>query len=287
MSSQALTAHLFQRLQSDLELLKSEELLSQQDYDLLSTRLRAAQQQAELNAGVSGLAVGGGQAGGAVGGQQDQARQAPPPPPQRVQDQRTRCKAVWDYTKNQPDDLGFRTGDVITIVEEVNADWWKGELNGQTGLFPSNHVERLPSTAAPPPPPPAPAPGPAPPSAYSIGYNTPPPQQTWTPPPPPAQNGYAYSQPQGYGAPAPYGGNEKAPYSAPPPPAHYGGYSAPPPPPPLAAQPQQQQQYVVQEDQGKKSKFGKFGKQMGTAVAGGVGFGVGSSLASEAVHAIF
>jgi len=28
----------------------------------------------------------------------------------------------------QPDDLGFKQGDVIQVLEEVNTDWWKGSL---------------------------------------------------------------------------------------------------------------------------------------------------------------
>ena len=51
------------------------------------------------------------------------------------------------------DDLSFEAGDIIEIVEETNADWWTGRVNGKQGLFPSAYVERVA---------PAPAPGPAP-----------------------------------------------------------------------------------------------------------------------------
>ena len=46
-----------------------------------------------------------------------------------------------------PEDLSFRPGDIIEIVEETNADWWKGRFNGKEGLFPSNHVEKLTASA--------------------------------------------------------------------------------------------------------------------------------------------
>ncbi|KAH7341867.1 SH3 domain-containing protein [Rhizoctonia solani] len=70
-------------------------------------------------------------------------RPVPPPPPAGAQ-----CKALWDYNLDGllKDDLSFRAGDVIQIVKEDNADWWSGRLNGREGMFPVNHVEKLPST---------------------------------------------------------------------------------------------------------------------------------------------
>ncbi|KAG8697158.1 hypothetical protein FRC08_006699 [Ceratobasidium sp. 394] len=67
----------------------------------------------------------------------------PPPAPGGVQ-----AKALWDYNVDGQlkDDLTFRTGDIIQIVKEENADWWTGRVNGKEGMFPSNHVEKLPNT---------------------------------------------------------------------------------------------------------------------------------------------
>jgi hypothetical protein len=42
-----------------------------------------------------------------------------------------------------PEDLQFSKGDVIEIVEEVNADWYRGRLNGKQGLVPSAYVENI------------------------------------------------------------------------------------------------------------------------------------------------
>ena len=42
--------------------------------------------------------------------------------------------------------MTFAAGDIVEIVEESNADWWVGRLNGKQGLFPSNYVEKI-STA--------------------------------------------------------------------------------------------------------------------------------------------
>ena len=39
--------------------------------------------------------------------------------------------------------MTFYKDDIIEIVSEANADWWTGKVNGRTGLFPSNYVEKL------------------------------------------------------------------------------------------------------------------------------------------------
>ncbi len=49
--------------------------------------------------------------------------------------------AIYDFESQQADDLPFKAGDKIKIVDSSDRDWWKGELNGRIGLFPSNYVE--------------------------------------------------------------------------------------------------------------------------------------------------
>ncbi|KAG6875833.1 hypothetical protein C0993_007185 [Termitomyces sp. T159_Od127] len=54
------------------------------------------------------------------------------------------ARAMWAYNENnEGDDLSFAAGDIITVTEENNADWWTGTLNGRSGLFPSAYVEKL------------------------------------------------------------------------------------------------------------------------------------------------
>lgn len=43
------------------------------------------------------------------------------------------------------DELSFKAGDVIVVVNEVLDEWWLGELNGRTGLFPTSHIELVES----------------------------------------------------------------------------------------------------------------------------------------------
>ena len=33
-------------------------------------------------------------------------------------------------------------GDIITILDD-SKEWWKGELNGKTGIFPGNYTQKL------------------------------------------------------------------------------------------------------------------------------------------------
>jgi hypothetical protein len=50
-----------------------------------------------------------------------------------------KCVALYDFEAQAPEDLPFKFGDVISVLAE-EGEWWKGELNGRTGYFPSNYV---------------------------------------------------------------------------------------------------------------------------------------------------
>jgi hypothetical protein len=56
--------------------------------------------------------------------------------------------ALYDYQAQQGDELSFVKGNVITILSKDHPDWWLGELNGQTGIFPANFVGPLSSATA-------------------------------------------------------------------------------------------------------------------------------------------
>jgi hypothetical protein len=58
-----------------------------------------------------------------------------------------KVKAVYEYTSEEPDDLSFPVGQVIAIIEEIDADWYEGEYTDHTGvkrsgIFPNNFVEK-------------------------------------------------------------------------------------------------------------------------------------------------
>ena len=48
--------------------------------------------------------------------------------------------ALYDYQAQRDDELSFVIHDVINVVDRSDGDWWRGQLRGQTGLFPSNYV---------------------------------------------------------------------------------------------------------------------------------------------------
>ncbi|KAJ7250607.1 hypothetical protein C8J57DRAFT_1521018 [Mycena rebaudengoi] len=64
------------------------------------------------------------------------------PPPSQAQ--RKVVRALYDFS-GSADELTFRTGDQIVVVNEVLDGWWMGELNGRQGLFPTPYTEVLPS----------------------------------------------------------------------------------------------------------------------------------------------
>ncbi|XP_076362731.1 uncharacterized protein LOC143253189 isoform X2 [Tachypleus tridentatus] len=51
-----------------------------------------------------------------------------------------KCKAVYSFKGENPDELTFKEGDVIIFEEKINEDWWKGNLGDQQGIFPSSYV---------------------------------------------------------------------------------------------------------------------------------------------------
>lgn len=53
-----------------------------------------------------------------------------------------RGRGQWDFTTNVPEELPFRAGDVLTILEQ-SGDWWKAELNGRVGLIPANYIQLM------------------------------------------------------------------------------------------------------------------------------------------------
>ena len=58
------------------------------------------------------------------------------------------AKVTFEYDALQEDELALSVGDIIKNVEEKDVGWCEGELNGKSGMFPSNFVEFIdPPTA--------------------------------------------------------------------------------------------------------------------------------------------
>jgi hypothetical protein len=71
-----------------------------------------------------------------------------------------KAKALFDYEARAPDELSFKRRDIITVLDKDEEDegWYRGEINGKTGLFPNNYVQLIekpageaPAAAAPKP----------------------------------------------------------------------------------------------------------------------------------------
>lgn len=49
---------------------------------------------------------------------------------------------MYSYQSAEPGDLIFSEGDSI-IVTSKNGDWWTGTLGDNSGIFPSNYVQKI------------------------------------------------------------------------------------------------------------------------------------------------
>jgi hypothetical protein len=52
------------------------------------------------------------------------------------------ASALYQFDSSEADDLPFKPGDVIKLIHTPeDEEWWQGELNGKTGMFPKAYVE--------------------------------------------------------------------------------------------------------------------------------------------------
>ncbi|CAI5455667.1 unnamed protein product [Caenorhabditis angaria] len=49
-------------------------------------------------------------------------------------------QALFDFNPQEQGELAFKRGDVITLKNKDDANWWEGMLNNRRGIFPSNYV---------------------------------------------------------------------------------------------------------------------------------------------------
>ena len=53
---------------------------------------------------------------------------------------------LYPYVKQNDDELTFQKGAVVNVISKEDNDWWKGEINGISGVFPANYVQELGET---------------------------------------------------------------------------------------------------------------------------------------------
>nr|XP_055241502.1 SH3 domain-containing protein 19 isoform X6 [Gorilla gorilla gorilla] len=57
------------------------------------------------------------------------------------------CEALHSFTAETSDDLSFKRGDRIQILERLDSDWWRGRLQDREGIFPAVFVRPCPAEA--------------------------------------------------------------------------------------------------------------------------------------------
>ncbi|KAJ3109449.1 Rho GTPase-activating protein 15 [Phlyctochytrium planicorne] len=60
-------------------------------------------------------------------------------------------RALWDYTAFEDNEISFKAGDLVEIVELCNEDWYEGKVGTMRGYFPANRVQIVSEDGPPPP----------------------------------------------------------------------------------------------------------------------------------------
>ncbi len=50
------------------------------------------------------------------------------------------AEALWDHVTMDDQELGFKAGDVIEVVDATNKEWWWGRILDSEGWFPASFV---------------------------------------------------------------------------------------------------------------------------------------------------
>ncbi len=51
--------------------------------------------------------------------------------------------ALYDYQEKSPREVSMKKGDVLTLLNSANKDWWKVEVNDRQGFVPAAYVKKL------------------------------------------------------------------------------------------------------------------------------------------------
>ncbi|XP_051487175.1 E3 ubiquitin-protein ligase SH3RF2 [Apus apus] len=62
-----------------------------------------------------------------------------------------RAKALYSYRGHNPGELRFNKGDIIMLLRQLDENWYLGEVNGISGVFPASSVQVIKHLPLPPP----------------------------------------------------------------------------------------------------------------------------------------
>ncbi|XP_024859850.1 sorbin and SH3 domain-containing protein 1 isoform X12 [Kryptolebias marmoratus] len=67
------------------------------------------------------------------------------------------ARAIYDFKAQTTKELTFKKGDEVSIIRQIDNNWYEGEHRGRVGIFPIAYVEKMPSSEKqqpirPPPP---------------------------------------------------------------------------------------------------------------------------------------
>ncbi len=54
------------------------------------------------------------------------------------------ARALYDFNTTEADEISLKTGDIVSIVKQVDSNWSKGKIGGKIGNFPSSFVAAVP-----------------------------------------------------------------------------------------------------------------------------------------------
>jgi len=60
-----------------------------------------------------------------------------------TEDDQKLYKAAYDFAAQDDEEISFKRGDTIKVTEKYNENWWMGEVNGRSGMFPATYVTPL------------------------------------------------------------------------------------------------------------------------------------------------